>query len=180
MKKFMLATSLILTVCAAQAQIFKWTDSQGNVHFSDHPHEGAEQVILPNTQSFSPPGNPAGTAPQSGSNADQKSQKSENAYTKVKIAQPQDQETIRNNDGYLAVAVEVEPKLAPGDNLQLIFDGSPLGEPQNSLVFQLNGIYRGSHTIKIEVQSASGDLLIASDPITIFMQRARVGQAAKN
>ncbi len=34
------------------AQIYKWTDSQGNVHFSDKPQPGAEKVELPSVQTY--------------------------------------------------------------------------------------------------------------------------------
>ncbi|TAL65630.1 MAG: DUF4124 domain-containing protein [Legionella sp.] len=174
MKKLILFLSLMtLCICAASAQIYKWTDAQGNVHFSDVPHDGAEKVKINESQTFSPP------KPINGNNStlgtkDQTSNKPR-SYTKVVISQPQNEATVRNNNGYLVVAVELEPDLTPGDNLQLLFDGAPIGEPQPNLSFQLNGIYRGEHTIAVQVLDPSGQVLNTSDSVTFFMHRARVG-----
>ncbi|MFI4919549.1 MAG: DUF4124 domain-containing protein [Legionellales bacterium] len=174
MKKTIFAVSLITVICAAHAQIYKWTDSQGNVHFSDTPHEGAEQLSIPNAQSYAPPKGLSSPVPQPNASSEQK----DHGYTKIAINQPQNEATIRNNQGYLVVAAQLEPDLAPGDVLQLIFDGSPLGDPQTALLFQLNGIYRGSHTIAIQVLDAGGNVLNTSEPITIFMHRPYAGMGA--
>ena len=54
-KRFLTITGVLLTVTgwlllyitAQAAEIFKWRDAQGNVHFEDHPSvEGAEKIIL--------------------------------------------------------------------------------------------------------------------------------------
>jgi hypothetical protein len=177
MNKLFLIAALIMIVCTSYAEVYTWTDSQGVVHFSDSPHQGAEKIKLPEDQSFSTP------SPSSSSPAPKQEdvltheEDSEKSYTKVAIREPLNQATIRNNQGYVLVSVELEPKLSEGDNLQILFDGAPLGEPQPHTVFELNGIYRGSHTIAVQVLNANGDVLLVSDPITIFMQRPRVGMA---
>lgn len=172
MNKPVLFVFLMMAICISNAQIYKWTDSQGVVHFSDKPHEGAEKVKIPEAQTYTPPADDAGGAPQQ-DNVKQK--EDEDKYTKLEIIQPQNEATIRNNQGYVVVAVQIEPDLSQGDNLQIIFDGSPLGDPQPNLLFQLNGIYRGSHTIAVQVLNAKGDVLKTSDSITIFMHNPRVG-----
>ncbi|HBD7470011.1 TPA: DUF4124 domain-containing protein [Legionella pneumophila] len=173
MNKLPLFVFLMMVICLSSAQIYKWTDSQGVVHFSDKPHQGAEKIKIPEAQTYTPPANETGGS----SEQEQKSVKQEDQekYTKLEIIQPQNEATIRNNQGYVVVAVQIEPDLSPGNNLQLIFDGAPLGEPQPNLIFQLNGIYRGSHTIAVQVLNDKGDVLKVSDSITIFMHNPRVG-----
>ena len=174
MKKLLLAVTCMLLICASYAQIYKWIDSQGVVHFSDRPHPGSEQIKIPDAQSYTPP------VKQSGSDTENQEKKEtstseEHKYTKIGIVQPLNEATIRNNQGYVVVAVELEPALAQGDNLQIIFDGAPMGDPQPNLLFQLNGIYRGKHTIAVQVINSEGEVLLTSDSITIFMHRPRVG-----
>lgn len=173
MNKLILAVVFMLTICTSYAQIYKWVDSQGVVHFSDHPHPGSEQIKIPETQSYSSPVLKTGDEPQK--NEKTEINASEHKYTKISIMQPLNEATIRNNQGSVVVSVELEPVLQEGDNLQIIFDGTPLGDPQPNLIFQLNGIYRGSHTLAVQVINSTGEVIQTSDSITIFMQRPRVG-----
>lgn len=163
---------LVIVSMASYAEIYKWTDSQGNVHFSDKAHEGAEKIKIPDAPSYSSPSsNPAMEEPKSQlqDNAD-----ASHEYKKIAISQPENEATIRNNQGYVAVAVQIEPDLIEGDELQLLFDGAPIGEPQKGLLFQINGIYRGSHRIAVQVQDEDGNVLLTSEPITIYMHRPRI------
>jgi hypothetical protein len=159
---------------ASHADIFKWTDSQGNVHFSDTPRQGAVRVDLPENQSFSAPK----TQPPSEevSQPEKAGKQTGQVYTMVSIEQPQNEETIRNNQGSLAVSVKVTPNLMKGDKVQLILDGTPIGEPQPALQFGLNGINRGSHTIAVQIVDKKGNVIITSDSITVFMFRPTVGR----
>ncbi|EHL32339.1 DUF4124 domain-containing protein [Legionella drancourtii] len=175
MNKLCIALSLMMVICISYADIYKWVDSQGNVHFSDTPHPGAEKLNIPDAQTYSPPV-PQSTEPEKLTPANPDAYKP--TYTKVAITQPDNEATIRNNQGSIAVTAEIEPDLFPGDKVQLIFDGSPLGEPQTNLLFQLSGIYRGSHTIAVQVIDADGGAVETSEPITVFMFRPRVGMGA--
>lgn len=162
----------LVTICAAQAQIYKWTDSKGDVHFSDVPHPGAEKIEIPEAQTYAPPTPKSEMVPTP---SPKKTASDEQKYSKIEIVQPHNLETFRSSQGYIMVAVQLEPPLQKGDKLQLQFDRSPLGEPQVSPVFQLSGIYRGSHTISVQVLDASGNVLDESDSITVYMQNPRTG-----
>ncbi|MCP0914010.1 MULTISPECIES: DUF4124 domain-containing protein [Legionella] len=168
MKKFLLFFTLILLASSLFAQIYKWTDSNGNVHFSDRPHPGAKKIDLPPVQTYSPPP-VADETPEAPSTATLA------PYTRIAITQPEDQATIRNNQGSIGVLVQVEPALRAGDKLQILFDGAALGQPQTTMAFELQNINRGSHTIAAQVLDAEGNVLITSESITIFMHRPRVG-----
>lgn len=172
MNKLLWVVSLMMIFGISNAEIYTWTDSQGAVHFSDTPHPGAKKMNIPDAQGYSTPQPKSQTNPQ----IEKKENKSQQqTYTKLTIVQPENQATIRNNQGYIVVATEIIPDLVPGDKLQLLFDGTPIGEPQTALLFQLNGIYRGSHTIAVQVIDENGNALMTSEPITIFMHRPRVG-----
>lgn len=176
MNKILLGLFCVTAGFTTYADIYKWVDSDGNVHFGDTPHAGAEKLKLPDAQSYSSPNVPTSNVPSS-ANSSSESKVSKHAYRNVLIAQPDNETTIRNNRGAILTSVQLEPALFEGDKIQLIFDGSPLGPPQTNSVFQLNNVFRGSHTIAAQIIDVEGQVLITSDPITVYVQRPRVGMA---
>ena len=153
------------------AQVYRWTDSNGVVHFSDRPHPGSQILNLPGSQPFStptatPPADTASPAVESDP---------EPEYTVVAITQPTQDATIRNNQGYVPIIINIEPELRAGDKLQILFDDKPIGAPQTGKLFALNEIDRGTHTIAVQVIDKDGNVLNLSDTITFYMQRPRVG-----
>ncbi|KTD41119.1 DUF4124 domain-containing protein [Legionella parisiensis] len=179
MSKFFVSLPLMMVICVVSyaTQIYKWTDSKGNVHFSDTPRQGAITVTIPETQSFSSPtpSNPQTPAQKSEQLEQDDTIKLKHSYTKIAIANPQTGATIRNNQGFVAVSAEVEPELRSGDKLQLIYDNGALGEPQTSPMFEIKGMYRGTHTLAVQVVDTDGNVVETSDPITIYVFRPRVG-----
>ncbi len=165
---------LMTTICASNAQIYKWVDSQGGVHFSDTPHAGAQIITLPDENNSSSP-SPSKTSPEPNELQDQSSVKLKHSYTQIGIVQPESGATIRNNQGFVTVTAQTEPDLYPGDKLQLLYDNAVLGEPQKNPVFEINGMYRGSHTLAVQVIDEDGNVIDSSDPITIYVFRPRVG-----
>ena len=154
---------------SSKAQIFQWTDRYGNVHFSDKPHKGAKEVELPPAQTFTPPKIPMKPL------VEQNETDTPRTYEKIVITQPEDQATVRNNQGYVAVSVLLEPALVEGDKLQLMYDGEPMGEPQTASVFALNNVYRGAHTLLIKVLNSKNKEIGQSQQVTFYMHRAHIG-----
>ena len=171
MKIFSLILGLLLAMTPLHAQVYKWTDGEGRVHYTDKPHPNAEKIILPDAQSYSTPPE----APQQSvfkQNADE--EKKMDDYSLV-ITDPQNQATIRNNQGYVPVKVSVEPDLREGYTLQMTFDGQELGKPQASPMFTLNNVLRGSHTLRVKLLNPEGVIVGTTEQVTIFMHRPRVG-----
>ncbi len=192
MNKLVLVAALMMICFTSFGEVYKWTDSQGNVHFSDTPHEGAEQLKMPETQSYSSPkskkesdanehneDSESQVSGESEAEVSGESESQDNFYTRVEITQPSSEGTVRNNQGNVVVAVEVEPVLLKKDNVRIVFDGQPLGKPQHSLTFQLNGINRGSHTIAVQVLSSDDNVIKTSSTITFYMHRPRVGMGSE-
>ncbi|KTC74886.1 hypothetical protein Lbir_0676 [Legionella birminghamensis] len=163
---------LFLTVNVVHADIYKWVDSNGNVHFTDKPHPGAEKIELPEAQTYSPATNQPAETEQIEKPADEEEKET---YSYLAVSQPQNEATIRNNQGYVPIIIEIKPDLRKGDLLQILYDGEPLGDPQATTIFALNDVKRGSHTIAVQIVDAEGNVLNTSEAITIYMQRPRVG-----
>lgn len=168
-----LCLSLIGT---AQAEIYTWTDGAGVVHFSDRPEPGAKTVHLQESQTYSPP--PASGAQQPPSNGVPQGKTS--PYESVQIIDPVNEVTIRNPQGFVPVTVEVKPKLAEGDGIQLVLDGRVLGKPQQTSAFTLQNLDRGSHTLVAQVVNEKGTVQSSSKAVTIFMMQPRVNMGPMN
>jgi len=55
LRRLLLAVSLLLLPLAAQAEIYKWTDQYGKVHFSDKPIAGSQKQHIQSLTSISNP-----------------------------------------------------------------------------------------------------------------------------
>ncbi len=147
------------------ANIYQWTDSSGNVHFSDTPHKGATEIKLPQVQTYTPKKN---------NKNDKKSAEplvTDNLYDSITITQPENDSTLPNLEGNVTVTAEILPKLFENDKVQLLLDGKPIGEPQGSAAFSLTNILRGKHQVIVQIINQTGDVIIASDPVTFNVRR---------
>lgn len=166
MSRFLIAW-LLIAHTGAYAVIYKWTDKQGNIYYSDLAYPGATLVNIPEEQTHI-----VSAMPRVVSNLHlEKQTVTQPAYTELGIQQPQHNATIRNNQGKFKVIVHMNPDLFAGDKLQLIFDGSPIGTLQTSRTFQLDGIYRGGHTIAVQIVRVKSDVVAISKPITVYIFR---------
>ncbi len=164
----------LLAPLVASADIYTWVDDNGNTVFSDQPHPGATQVKLPEAQVYSPGANADKMLPAKAATA---TQSSEPVYESVSIAEPANDETIRDNsgDGKVVVSVEMDPNLREGDGVQILLDGNKVGQPQKTSNFTLNKVERGTHKLQVFVVDSQGKELIKSKEVIFFMHHGRVG-----
>ena len=167
---------LLIAFClplASQAAIYKWRDKQGNVHFTDQPRDGAEKVNIPEAQTFTPP------PIQKPQPTSQDKTVAPRSYKSITINQPENDATIRNNQGLVAVSVSLDPALMKGDRVVLVYDGQKVGEPQATTSFSLDGVYRGTHTVSVQIVDSAGKVIGESSEVTFHMHRPRVGMGGR-
>lgn len=94
-------------------------------------------------------------------------------YQAVRIVAPEPDATVHDNSGNLAVTVEVLPPLRAeaGDRLTLLLDGKAVASGFEQR-FELTGIDRGRHTLRVQVKAADGTILATSPPVKFQMWRA--------
>jgi hypothetical protein len=176
---FMRLPLLCLLSCFAlpvAAQIYKYTDANGNPAYSNQPPQGvkAQPVELPPLNSIEAPKRPAPAAPsQIPINAPDQPPYAQLALTDV----PTD-EALRANGGSFTVGVQMGPRLGADDLLQLILDGQPYGQPSNVPRLQLVDIDRGEHSLAVQV--LRGDTAIQqSATLTFTVQRVSLNSPAR-
>lgn len=170
---------LLLISLPALAQIYKYTDANGNTAFSNQPPNGAktEVVELPplnsiETQTPSRPAlnrEPQQTAPVSPPSQPQ------TAYDVLALTDLPADEALRANNGTFIIGVKIQPRLQPNHSLQLLLDGNLYGQSSNLPRFQVVNIDRGEHSFAVVVKD--GERIIQqSETITLTVQRVHLGK----
>ena len=170
----LVTATLIAALCSftAQAQIYKYTDKDGNVVFSDQPpsdstQDTVEEVQLRETNTAPAPQ----VAPKAATTTENKPKKI--AYSTT-ITSPADGTTIPMGPGNFAVSARVTPALGPGERLQLLMDGTPVSEPKRAGNWQLSNVFRGEHKLVVERLDRSGKALDSSAATTVYVLRPSV------
>lgn len=154
---------LLLIALPAAAQIYKYTDANGNTAYSNQPPDGvqAQPVELPPLNRVEPQAPSAPQAPTA-----EQPQPPRNAYEVLELAGLPTDEALRANNGTFTVNVLIKPRLQPSHQLRLLLDDQPYGQPSNVPVLQLVNIDRGEH--RLAVQVIDGQTVIQQSPPAVF------------
>ena len=153
------------------AQIYRTTDEQGNVVFTDKPPAGVsttEQVELPQTNTTPPPSvrpAPKRESPQPDKDAP--------AFS-VAIVSPANETSFPMGPGNFSVNAQVEPSPGTNASLQLYMDGIPWGDPQQGGSWALTNVFRGAHDLTVAIVDANGQQLASSPPIRVYVHRPSI------
>ena len=153
---------LLLIALPAAAQIYKYTDADGNTAYSNQPPDGvqAQPVELPPLNSVEP------QAPAAPANQSSTREQSGNAYEVLELTGLPTTEALRANNGTFTVSVLIKPRLQGGQLFRLLLDEEPYGQPSNVPILQLVNIDRGEHSLAVQV--ISGDTVIQQSPFVTF------------
>lgn len=162
----------IFVAATATADVWRWVDENGVVHFSDTPVEGAERIDVSESSRttgarvFTPP-------PQVRADDEPAPEVQEKfSYESLEIASPAAEETLWNIEGTLSVSLALTPGLQTGHQVRVYFDGEP--RMVNSTSFTINEVWRGVHNIQAEVLDETGKLMIRSRPNRFYVQQSAV------
>jgi len=154
---------LLLIALPAAAQIYKYTDANGNTAYSNQPPDGvqAQPVELPPLNRVEPQAPVAPQAPTA-----EQPQPPRNAYDILELAGLPTDKALRANNGTFTVNVLIKPRLQPPHQLRLLLDDQPYGQPSNVPVLQLINVDRGEH--RLAVQVIDGQTVIQQSPPAVF------------
>jgi len=162
--------ALVLLVAAlpAAAKIYKWTDDQGHVHYSDKPAPGSKSVDLPPATVYEAP--KPSTAPP----AETKQQPAQQTgYTQFRIVSPADQATIRGTQQTILVEIDIQPALRAGQQIRLEMDGKTVASGRDTR-FSVHPVYRGTHTFHAVVEDAEGRAVAETPTVTVYKHQPSV------
>ncbi|MFJ3485648.1 DUF4124 domain-containing protein [Pseudomonas sp. NPDC090202] len=169
-----LALALLLLSLPAAAQIYKYTDANGNTAYSNQPPDGtkAQAVELPPLNRVETA--PVTSAPTPPVQTQTQGQQSA-AYDVLQLTDLPDGEALRANNGSFTVGVAIQPRLQSGHQLQLLVDGKPYGQPTNVPRIQVMELDRGEHSLSVQVVQGQQQIQ-QSQTVNLTVQRVHVGR----
>lgn len=168
-----LAAGLLVCAGAAGAQVYRWTDSHGVVHYSDKPHTRNEQPAkLPALQSFDPAAH--GDPLVDNGKAAQTPAAPAPAGAAPRIVHPADGATIRDAQNRVTVSVAAAA-LKVGQGFVYYVDGKARNTtPTQAASMELAPVWRGKHHISVALVDHDGRVVSRSTPITVYMKQPTV------
>jgi len=165
---------LIITLCYFPLQVsagkfYKWVDERGVTHYDEKkPQHDAEERDLPNL----PPASP--TAPysaQTGDAEDADDAETGVGYSKFEIGTPEQDATIRSNEGAINVSLFIAPGLRAGHKIVVALDGQKLKDKLSSTQFSLKDLPRGTHTLKASIVDDKGQTLASTKVVSFHLRK---------
>lgn len=165
---------LLLASSLAFAQVYRWVDENGTVHYSDVPQGGAEEIDIAEPQTFESTVKAAPRPAQRQPTAQEQARQA-HEYDLVQITTPRLDQVFWNVGGNIPVSLNVQPGLQSGDTVRVYLDGKAVEDfPSTGTSHQLSEVWRGSHTLRAEVVDASGQVLAQSEMVVFHVQQTSV------
>ncbi len=140
------------------AQIYTWTDANGQVHYSDKPVAGAQTITPKSATNIRLP-----PAPTNSQTATQDAP----SY-QLKLLTPENGATIRNSLSQVPFSLQLHPELQGDQRLQLLLDGQVVRTLGNGGSFILEQVTRGEHQLQAQVIDKNGKVLASTPSITFY------------
>jgi hypothetical protein len=166
---------LSLGVCAAALlptagpamTVYKWTDAQGVVHYSDQPVEGAEKIV---TSSGAGHNGILGDSAPNASKPAADSAKKTLAETQISISSPAPDQTFVGNDP-IEARLSMNPALKAGQQVAWTLNGAPQSTAPDALELTLSDLARGTYTVGATVTDTTTGESKSADPVTFNVVR---------
>lgn len=164
---------LCLMAGLCRADVYRYTDAQGQVHYTNQPPTGVASQRL-NIQSQSPSAaknhsNQTAIPPLNPYFPSQDSAKT-TAYQQIQIQGLNAEEAMRANNGQISVSLNLVPPLQAGHQIRWILDGQMLGAPSTQPQLSLSDLDRGAHNLQAEILN-NQNVVQRSAPIAFSIQR---------
>jgi hypothetical protein len=160
------ALGLFASFAAVAAVVYKWTDADGVVHFSDQPVPGAEKIV---TSSGTNNGVTAGA--RSGPAAELKAIPGTGLdYAKLTIESPAS-EQVFFGDEIVPVRLHLEPELQPNHSITWHLNGKQLDDQANTESFTLQALPRGTYAVAATVTDAVTGNSKSTESVTFYVRQ---------
>jgi len=176
LKLFTLLLFMLLNSTATQAEMYKWVDQDGNISYSDHPpYKGAKKLEAPALSSVPATDIPE-KKPETVAETNGEDEKKITKYAYLRITSPENDATIRDNNGNFSISISIKPSLntKAGDYFSVLMDGKVMHDKLSSTSVSMTNIDRGSHTVSVTVNSKDGKPIRKSSPVTVHVHRQSI------
>ena len=160
MKILIAITSLLLAVNVS-AELYKWIDQDGVVHYTDkRPDDSAKQQEL------------SGYLTRMVNKNNTEETETENMYSTFAISSPEQGATVRNAESTMDLVVQIDPPLTEKHFLQIYLDGLEVGEKTKSTELTLHKLKKGTHRLQAKIMEENGQTISTTEEITFQFRTA--------
>ena len=160
------ALSLFAAFAAGAAVVYKWTDADGVVHYSDQAVPGAEKMV---TSSGS--ANGIGSEVRStAAAATPKRPATGLAYNILTIESPTKEEVFFGDDT-VPIHLHLEPALKPNQSITWHLNGKQLDDQADAISFALPSLPRGAYAIAATVTDLGSGESQSTDSVTFYVRQ---------
>jgi hypothetical protein len=160
-----------LAAFAGQAAVvYKWTDSDGVIHYSDQPVPGAEKIFTAGSPtaggsvSSARTPNPAGSAPK-------KNVAPGLNYNQFAITSPLPDQTFFGDD-VVSVHLALDPALKPNQTITWHLNGKPLEDlGPTATQFALPRLDRGTYALAATITDQTTGESLSTDSVNFFVRQ---------
>ena len=157
-----------LAAFAAQAAVvYKWTDSDGVVHYSDQPVPGAEKIYTTSSTG----GTVTARQAEPASPADSKKPVGALGYSAFALTSPAPEQTFFGDEA-ISAHLSLEPALLPGHTIIWHLDGGHIEDPgPTATEVTLPHLDRGTYAISATVTDPDSGESRRTDSVTFYVHQ---------
>lgn len=143
--------------------IYKQTNKEGVVEFTDIPNKSTKPIRVPSMNTYK-------QKPIQRSST--QSETLDKGYTEFAISAPLHDKAVRENSGNVSVKLTLSPKLKAGHSTSVVIDNKKsLSLSGSSLVYTFSNISRGTHSVQAFIHNRKGKVLMKSAVIEFHLLR---------
>jgi len=163
--RFIILSLLVFFSSLLSAEMYRWVDEKGDVHFSDKP-------LNEDSKSYTPPPIVTVPAESTGNFIPQPAKKGPVRYKSVSITSPPNDQTFFSDTIDIKVTISISPGLdsASAHKLAFYVNGQLHGEGAE-LNYTLSNLPRGTYSLSAAVLDARGREIIRSETVSFHVKR---------
>lgn len=144
--KYTIASLILLLSTPTVAELYKWTDTDGIVHYTDRlPAEGIQPEALPGRLKT-----------LKNKKTSKKDDSEDNVYSEFLISKPEADSSVRNEQGTVDILISINPPLIESHFLQIYLDGLQVGDRTKTTALTLQQMQKGIHRLQAQIVDEAG------------------------
>jgi hypothetical protein len=170
LRRLSILLGLGATFAAGAAVIYKWTDPDGVVHYSDRAVPGAEKLV---TSSSSSNGIGGPTRPPATSGALPRVDAGVSSglgYERMVIQSPTADQVFFGDES-VPVRLDLEPRLKSNQTITWQLNGKTLDDQENSTAFTLTSLPRGAYSVTATVSDPANGSAQSTTAVTFNIRQ---------
>jgi hypothetical protein len=165
MRGLIIIVSLLVVFPLFARDIYKYTSEDGEVIYSERYHPEAERIkVIDGKKSGAP----------TPDELTDKVRAEAGEYDSFTIVQPNDDETIRNQEGTVTVGISLSPNLSESHVIHLYVDGTKIDSDIRQTQLVLQQLSRGTHSLRAKIVDSEGVSMKESNSITFHLRQPAV------